>query len=89
MEVFEIEIDQLIPSQRILRKNDGAVARMIGAIKEYGIAIRVLVRLSRARGVLFPPPIRPIQTTLLISGPPSTSKCKDFRSAFGIPAMEF
>ena len=26
MEVFEIEIDQLIPSQRILRKNDGAVA---------------------------------------------------------------
>jgi len=29
MEVFEIEIDQLIPSSRILRKNDGAGSRMI------------------------------------------------------------
>jgi DNA modification methylase len=44
MEVFEIEIDQLIPSQRILRKNDGAVARMMAVIKEYGIAIPILAR---------------------------------------------
>src|ERR1700678_343102 len=39
MDVFEIGIDQLVPSSRILRKNDGAVARMIAAIKEYGIPI--------------------------------------------------
>jgi DNA modification methylase len=44
MEVFEIEIDQLIPSQRILRKNDGAVTRMVAAIKEYGIPIPILGR---------------------------------------------
>jgi hypothetical protein len=44
MEVFEIGIDQLIPSPRILRKNDGAVARMIAAIKEYGIPIPILAR---------------------------------------------
>ena len=43
MEVFEIEIDQLIPSQRILRKNEGAVAGMVAAIQEYGIAIRTLL----------------------------------------------
>src|ERR1700684_1075339 len=44
MQVFEIGIDQLIPSPRILRKNDGAVARMIAAIKEYGIPIPILAR---------------------------------------------
>jgi ParB-like nuclease domain len=44
MEVFEIGIDQLVPSQRILRKNDGAVARMMAAIKEYGIPIPILAR---------------------------------------------
>jgi DNA modification methylase len=44
MEVFEIGIDQLIPSQRILRKNDGAVGRMMAAIKEYGMPIPILVR---------------------------------------------
>jgi DNA modification methylase len=44
MEVFEIEIDQLIPSQRILRKNDGAVTRMVAATKEYGIPIPILGR---------------------------------------------
>jgi DNA modification methylase len=44
MEVFEIGIDQLVPSQRILRKNDGAVTRMVAAIKEYGIPIPILGR---------------------------------------------
>ena len=44
MEVFEIGIDQLIPSQRILRKNDGAVGRMMAAIKEYGMPIPILGR---------------------------------------------
>jgi DNA modification methylase len=44
MLVFEIGIDQLIPSPRILRKNDGAVNRMIAVIKEYGIPIPILAR---------------------------------------------
>ena len=44
MEVFEIGIDQLVSSPRILRKNDGAVGRMIAAIKEYGIPIPILAR---------------------------------------------
>ncbi len=41
---MEIGIDQLIPSKRILRKNDGAVNRMMAVIKEYGIAIPILAR---------------------------------------------
>jgi DNA modification methylase len=44
MLVFEIGIDQLIPSPRILRKNDGAVNRMTAAIKEYGVPIPILCR---------------------------------------------
>jgi DNA modification methylase len=44
MKAFEIEIDQLIPSPRTLRKNDGAVNRMMAAIKEYGIPIPILGR---------------------------------------------
>jgi DNA modification methylase len=44
MEVFEIGIDQLVSSPRILRKNDGAVTRMMAVIKEYGIAIPILAR---------------------------------------------
>jgi hypothetical protein len=44
MEVFEIGIEQLVPSPRILRKNDGSVARMIAAIKGYGIPIPILAR---------------------------------------------
>jgi ParB-like chromosome segregation protein Spo0J len=44
MQTFEIGIDQLIPSSHVLRKNDGAVARMMAVIKEYGIAIPILAR---------------------------------------------
>jgi ParB-like nuclease domain len=44
MQTFEIGIDQLIPSARVLRKNDGAVARMMAVIKECGIAIPILAR---------------------------------------------
>jgi hypothetical protein len=44
MIVFDIEIDKLTPSPRILRKNDGAVNRMMAAIKEYGIPIPILAR---------------------------------------------
>jgi len=82
MEVVEIEIDQLIPSSRILRKNGGDVAGMVAVIQEDGIAIRVLARLIQARGVLFLPPTRPNQTTLLISGLPSTSKMHELSKRF-------
>jgi len=41
MDVFEIEIDQMIPSLRVLRKNDGA--GMVAAIQECEIAIRTLL----------------------------------------------
>lgn len=44
MKTSEIGIDQLVPSPRVLRKNDGAVARMMAVIKEYGIAIPILAR---------------------------------------------
>jgi ParB-like nuclease domain len=44
MQIFEIGIDELIPSPRVLRKNDRAVARMMAVIKEYGIAIPILGR---------------------------------------------
>jgi len=44
MLVFETGIDQLIPSPRILRKNDGAVNRMLATIKEYGMPIPILGR---------------------------------------------
>jgi DNA modification methylase len=44
VEILEIGIDQLIPSPRILRKNDHAVNRMMAAIKEYGMPIPILGR---------------------------------------------
>jgi hypothetical protein len=50
MEVFEMGIDQLIPTLRILRKNNGAVNRRMATIKEYGIAIRILARLRLTGG---------------------------------------
>jgi len=43
MEDFEIEIDQLVPSPRVPRKNDSAVTGMTVAIKEHRIAIRTLL----------------------------------------------
>jgi hypothetical protein len=85
MEVFEMGIDQMIPAPRIPRNNNGTVDRRMATIKEYGIAIRILARLRHAGGVeyrlthiaeleLFAPPTQPNQTTLLIPGPPSTSR---------------
>ena len=93
MEVFEMGLDQRIPAPRIPRKNNGAVNRRMAMIKEYGIAIRMLARLRHAGGVkyrltriaeleLFPPPTRPNQTTLLIPGPPSTSKWHEISKRF-------
>jgi len=93
MEVFEMGIDQLIPAQRIPRKNNGTVDRRMATIKEYGIAIRILAllrhadraknRLTRVAELeLFAPPTRPNQTPLLISGPPSTSKWLEISKRF-------
>jgi hypothetical protein len=93
MEVFEMGLDQPIPAPRIPRKNNGAVNRRMATIKEYGIAIGMLARLRHAGGVkyrltriaeleLFPPPTRPNQTTLLIPGPPSTSKWLEISKRF-------
>jgi hypothetical protein len=44
MLTLDVAVDQLTPSPRILRKNDGAVHRMIAAIKEYGMPIPILGR---------------------------------------------
>jgi hypothetical protein len=93
MDVFEIGIDQLIPAPRIPRKNNSAVNRMMAAIKEYGIAIPIRARLRHAGWAknrltrvaeleFFPPPVRPNQTTLLIPGPPSTSKWLEISKRF-------
>jgi hypothetical protein len=51
MQVFGIE--QLIPSPRVLRKNDGAVTRMIAEIWEYEIPIRVVARLRHVGGAKY------------------------------------
>jgi hypothetical protein len=83
--ICSMGIDQLIRVLRIPGKNNGTVNRRMATIKEYGIAIRILARLRHAGGVeyrrtriaeleLFAPPTRPNQTTLLIPGPPSTSR---------------
>jgi hypothetical protein len=82
-------IDQLVPSPRVLRKNDSAVTGMVAAIKEYRMPIRVVVRLSQAGRALCLPPARPNQTTLLILGSPRQVNGSKFRRAFGTPAMEF
>ncbi|HTB11906.1 MAG TPA: DNA modification methylase [Bryobacteraceae bacterium] len=44
MLTLDVAVDQLTPSPRTLRKNDGAVHRMIAAIKEYGMPIPILGR---------------------------------------------
>ena len=42
MLTLDVAVDQLVPYGRSLRKNDGAVQRMIAAIKEYGMPIPIL-----------------------------------------------
>jgi DNA modification methylase len=44
MQYSEESLEKLSPSPRILRKNDGAVNRMMAAIKEYGMPIPILGR---------------------------------------------
>jgi hypothetical protein len=44
MEIIEVNLDELVPYERNLRKNGRAVARMVASIKEYGFKIPLLAR---------------------------------------------